>query len=260
MVTFPRRFPDRPSLWVATSAYGHDMTHHHGQAGLLPWLAEAGADGVEIRRELLPEGFDDFAGLGRACVEHGLGVVYSAADALWQNDAASHGTVTRLAEAKALGAIAIKFSLGHYEQGDAAAWASLTRCLHEAALPCVMVENDQTQDGGTLEPLGAFLTDAERAACPLSMTFDIGNWCWTGEDALQAAHRLGRHVRYVHCKGTLTRRGRLSACVPDDATLADWQPLMATFHNGVARAIEYPLQDADPIALTRRQLQRLATL
>lgn len=259
MVTFPYR-PGRPSLGVAASAYGHDVILRHGQAGILSWLAEAGADAVEIRRELLPDGFDDFAGLGRACADHGLGVVYSAADALWQGDTPHPNIALRLAEAGALGASAIKFSLGRYELGETNAWRAMNRVLDAAVASLVMVENDQTPEGGTLAPLATFLADAERADCPLAMTFDIGNWRWTGEHAIPAARRLGRHVRYVHCKGTHTQGDRLSACVPDDATLAEWQPLMAQFSPSVPRAIEYPLQGPDLIALTRQQLERLATL
>ena len=259
MVASPHR-PGRPSLGVAASAYGHDAILRHGQAGILSWLAEAGADAVEIRRELLPDGFDDFAGLGRACADHGLGVVYSAANALWRGDAPHPDIALRLAEARALGANAAKFSLGLYERGAASAWKAMNRVLGETTVPLVMVENVQTPEGGTLAPLAIFLADAEHAGCPLAMTFDIGNWRWTGEHAMQAARRLGRHVRYVHCKGTQAQGDRLSACVPDDATLAEWQPLMAQFPHGIPRAIEYPLQGSDLIALTRQQLERLASL
>lgn len=260
IATFPRRISDRPSLWVATSAYGHDQVARHGQDGLLPWLAEAGADGVEIRRELLPDGFADFVALGKACQAHGLAVVYSAADALWQDTAACPSVEMRLAEADALGAIAIKFSLGRYPPGDEASWSYLRHLMERTAVPLVMVENDQTMEGGTLEPLAAFLDDAEQAGCPLAMTFDIGNWRWTDSDAHEAARRLGRYVRYVHCKGTLTYLERPHACVPSDEELADWQPIMAQFMPDMPRAIEYPLQAPNPTELTRQELSRLARL
>ncbi|MHB0777236.1 sugar phosphate isomerase/epimerase family protein [Halomonas sp. WWR20] len=262
MVTFPKKSLQRPSLWVATSAYGHASVARYGQAGLLPWLAEAGADGVEIRRELLPESFEDggFTDLGRACAEHGLAVIYSAADELWQGDIASPAVARRLAEAEALGAIAIKFSLGHYISGTSAAWTHLSEVLAASDVPLIMVENDQTTSGGTLEPLSVFLAAAEQAGCPLGMTFDIGNWRWTGDDAAAAAQRLGRYVRYMHCKGIDISQGRPHARVPSEAEFDAWQALMGHFPAGVPRAIEYPLQSTDPIQLTRQEIGRLATL
>lgn len=260
VVAFATGTPGRPALLVATSAYGHDQVARLGQAGLLPWLVEAGADGVEIRRELLPEAFVDFAGLGRACAAAGLTVVYSAADALWQGEIAAPTVAERLTEADALGAIAIKFSLGRYTAGDTSVWTELRAILASSEVPLVMVENDQTVEGGTLEPLASCLADAEQAGCPLAMTFDIGNWRWTGSDGVTAAQRLGRHVRYVHCKGIEIRQDRPHACVPREAELDAWQTMMAHFPAGVPRAIEYPLQAADPVGLTRQELGRLAAL
>ncbi|MGB8713003.1 MAG: hypothetical protein WCD50_07745, partial [Onishia taeanensis] len=117
MVTFPSHSTGTsgpPSVLVAASAFGHALIAEHGQAAILPWLKAAGADGVEIRRELLPEGFDDFEALGEACAEQSLGLIFSAADALWNGDSLSPGLMTRLEESRRLGAAAVKFSLGQY--------------------------------------------------------------------------------------------------------------------------------------------------
>lgn len=263
MVTLPfiaSATPDAPSVLVATSAYGQRLIDERGQAAVLPWLAAAGAEGVEVRRELFPVGFDDFASLGQACRNNGLGVVYSAADALWAGDAPAPRVETRLAEAVALGANAIKFSLGTYDGASYAAWQRLGESLTTSPVDQVMVENDQTQEGGTMAPLAACLEDAKAAGCPLALTFDVGNWHWTGDDPQQAAECLGRFVAYVHCKGIVYGQGRPHASVPDAVELAAWQSLMAQFPAGVPRAIEYPLQAPDLAAFTCEQLQRLRAL
>lgn len=257
MVTFPRR-SDRPSLTVATSAYGRDVIARFDQTGVLSWLAEAGADAVELRRELLPAGFTGFNELGEACRHQGLGVVYSAADTLWDGERPAAGLGQRLAEADALGAVAVKFSLGRYARDDAD-WAALGECLSGHAC-LVLIENDQTAEGGTLAPLIDCLNDAERRACPLYLTFDIGNWHWTGEDVEKAASRLARYVRYVHCKGIAWHDGRPHAAVPSAEEYHEWRALMTAFPAGVPRAIEYPLQGDDPTSLTRNELARLARL
>ncbi|PMR69191.1 ABC transporter permease [Halomonas heilongjiangensis] len=261
MVPFPRLSlgaSPGPATLVATSAYGRTLIEARGQAAVLPWLTEAGADGVEIRRELLPAGFTDFVALGRDCAAQGLTVVYSAADLLWDGTHPATGLDARLREAVALGAAAVKVSLGHYAGADEAAWTALRTRL--AAAPPLLVENDQTPEGGTPEPLAACLEDAAAAGCPLAMTFDIGNWHWTGSDPLAAARRLGRFVRYLHCKGVAHDADRPRARVPDDAELAAWEALLAHFPADLPRAIEYPLEAPDPVALTAEQLSRLRRL
>ncbi|MEQ4530141.1 MAG: sugar phosphate isomerase/epimerase, partial [Mixta sp.] len=46
----------KPEIIVVTAAFGHQkVTELGGQQALLPIIAEAGADGVEIRRELLSQ-------------------------------------------------------------------------------------------------------------------------------------------------------------------------------------------------------------
>jgi len=268
MVTFPSHSISAsgpPSVLVATSAFGHSLIAEHGQAAILPRLKEAGADGVEIRRELLPEGFDDFEALGEACAEQSLSLVYSAADALWSGDSLASGLMTRLEESRRLGAVAVKFSLGQYPpdaspSSRANAWQRLNERLTPPDMPLLLVENDQTQDGGTVAPLAASLADADAAGCPLFMTFDIGNWHWVGADPLAAAERLGPYVRYLHCKGVVFSQGRPHASVPDTEELKGWQGLMAHFPQGVTRAIEYPLQSPQLQDFTRGQLNRLREL
>ncbi|CAM3578461.1 sugar phosphate isomerase/epimerase family protein [Halomonas lysinitropha] len=249
---------DAPAALIATSAYGQDLIAELGQAAVLPWLAAAGADGVEIRRELLPVGFADFSGLGRACAEQGLAVIYSAPEGLWQAGRLAEDLDERLGEAAGLGALAIKVSLGHYPVGNRTDWVALRERL--TAAPPLLVENDQTLEGGTQEPLAACLEDAAAAGCPLGMTFDIGNWHWTGSDPLAAARRLGPFVRYLHCKGVVRHGGRLKASVPDDEELSAWRELLDHLPAQLPRAIEYPLQGQDLAALTADELARLRRL
>lgn len=261
MVSFPQLLSgtsDVPATFVATSAYGHEAIAAHGHTAVLSWLAAAGADGVEIRRELLPAGFADFVGLGRACADLGLAIVYSAPERLWEVDQFAPYLDKQMIEATALGAVAVKIPMGHYPGGSQVDWVALRARL--AAAPPLLIENDQTAEGGTLGPLSGCLEDAASAGCPLGMTFDIGNWHWTGNDTLAAAQRLGPFVRYLHCKGVVCDQGHLRACVPNDGELAVWHTLLAHLPTQVPRAIEYPLQGQDLTTITAEQLARLRHL
>lgn len=78
----------QPEVIVVTSAYGHELVRSlGGQGALLPLIAASGADGVEIRRELLGDS-DSLAGLAQTIRGAGLGCVYSAPEPLITPDGA----------------------------------------------------------------------------------------------------------------------------------------------------------------------------
>lgn len=109
--------------------------------------------------------------------------------------------------------------------------------------------------------LERFFRLAERQQLDLAMTFDIGNWRWEEQAVDDAALRLGRYVGYVHCKAVIRNRdGKLVAVPPSAADLQYWQRLLQHFPEGVARAIEYPLQGDDLLSLSRRHIAALARL
>lgn len=70
---------------VVTGAYGTDTVRQlGGQSALLPIIADADADGVEIRRELFSEQeLQSLPALAKAIEQHQLFAVYSAPEALF---------------------------------------------------------------------------------------------------------------------------------------------------------------------------------
>lgn len=242
---------------ISLSSFGADAVKRQGQLAYLPLLAASGASRVEWREELF-EAWPDAVMLATASAEQGLESLYSTPLELWREDGSLEPEVAgRLRLACAIGAVALKVSLGHYRD-DCDLEALRPLLGHSAAL---FVENDQTVQGGRLEPLLRFFQRAEEQGLAPGMTFDIGNWHWQDESPLQAAHLLGRWVRYVHCKAVVRRDdGRLVAVAPQPDDLAQWCELMSHFAPGVPRAIEYPLAGDDLPALTRRQVAHLAQL
>jgi len=243
---------------ISLSSYGADLVRQQGQESFLELLAAAGVTRVEWREEL----FDDAPDAALlSAVSHALGLecLYSSPLELWTPDGLLDPRLpAKLALARAFGAVALKVSLGHYHpQLDLTALQAL---LHDGA-PVLLVENDQTPQGGRIEPLLQFFQRSEALALPLGMTFDIGNWQWQGESALQAAQQLGRWVRYVHCKAVQREAsGRLVTVVPQAADLVAWETLFDEFTPGLVRAVEYPLAGADLLALTRAQVNNLARI
>ena len=120
----------------------------------------------------------------------------------------------------------------------------------------LLIENDQTEAGGTVHALKAFFAAADAAGLPLGMTFDMGNWHWTGECPQECARAFGPRVRYVHCKG-VQRQPRRWVAVPLEESAAPWRAVLRAMPRALPWAIEYPLAGEDLLAVTRDEIRRL---
>jgi sugar phosphate isomerase/epimerase len=88
------------------------------------------------------------------------------------------------------------------------------------------------------------------------MTFDIGNWHWTGECPLLAAAALAAQVRYVHCKG-VQRQPQRWVAVPLTDSSAPWRAVLRGLPSDVPWAIEYPLAGDDLLTVARQEIAQL---
>jgi len=103
-------------IMVVTAAYGYDQVRAAGgQTAILPIIAEAGADGVEIRRELLTDAeLHTLSTVASAIEIFGLLACYSAPEPLFLEDGSLNPRLPALLEeAQALQALWLKVSLGH---------------------------------------------------------------------------------------------------------------------------------------------------
>jgi len=239
---------------ISLSSFGAAEVRRHGQHWFAQLSLDAGADGVEVRGELLNDPTGELPAIGEAVRARGAALVYSSPESLWDADGALDRSALEraIAAARLLGAARLKMSIGGYGPGSAASFAPLAAALEGRGVELV-IENDQTASAGTLPPLHAFFTAADRAGVPLGMTFDMGNWHWLGECPLQAAQALGHRVRYVHCKGA-QRLPHKWAAVPLGDSVAPWRSVLRALPADVPHAIEYPLVGDDLLAVTRAQI------
>lgn len=240
-------------LLISLSSFGADAVRGRGQLALARLAHEAGADGVEVRGELLVDAARELPLLA----DSGLVRVFSSPEPLWSADGAlDEAALDRaLAAARRLGAPRLKMSIGGFAAHSQASLATLARRLADAAVE-LLVENDQSAPAGTLPALQRFFAAADAAGLDLGMTFDLGNWHWTGEDPLQAARALARRVRYVHVKGVQREPARWVAVPPADS-IAPWRAVLRALPTGLPWAIEFPLAGDDPRAAARAQLALL---
>ncbi|MCE6965771.1 sugar phosphate isomerase/epimerase [Enterobacter sp. MW07] len=240
---------------VVTAAYGADRIREAGgQRAILPVIAKAGADGVEIRRELFNDAeLNALPTLARSIELLGLLACYSAPDSLFTAEGELNPALPRyLAEASALNALWLKVSLGHFR--DKNQLEALRPLLQESGMTLV-VENDQT-DFGQLAPMQRFKAACRVQALPVSLTFDMGNWLWVGDSPEEAAQHLAPAVSYIHVKAAEPHQHHFRA-VPPAAENCRWLALLDQLPADAPRGIEFPLEGPDLTAVTRHYVNLL---
>lgn len=242
-------------IFVVTAAYGHEQIDKlGGQVALLPIIAGSGADGVEIRRELLNDNaLAHLPSLAFAIEMHNLQACYSAPEPLCQENGALNPRLPSLLdEARVLKALWLKVSLGHFS--DDAALLTLREWLGAGDVRLV-VENDQTECG-KLAPMLRFKNACQALTLPISLTFDSGNWLWVGDSPEEAAQQLASAVGYIHVKAAVPHHASFRA-VPPDSVDSRWLDLLARLPADVPRGIEFPLQGEDLTAVTHHYVNLL---
>lgn len=237
------------AIIVVTAAYGNSrVAAMGGQTALLPIIAGAGADGVEIRRELLSEQeLNSLPTLAGAIASHHLNACYSAPQALFTDDGALNPNLPALLEeAQMLNAHWLKVSLGNFQANHLA--EPLRHLLADSPVALV-VENDQTAYG-KLAPMQRFQAAVSVMDLPVTLTFDMANWLWVGESPEAAASKLAPRVSYIHVKAARIGQSGVHAIALDDAEPC-WLELLRQLPGDAPRGIEFPLEGDDLTAVTR---------
>jgi sugar phosphate isomerase/epimerase len=248
------------SVLISLSAFGAAEVRRHGQLWFARLSYAAGADGVEVRSELVVDAATELPAIAQAARVAHKSVVYSSADGLWWPDGRlDQSALDHALEAThVLGATRLKMSIGGFNAVSVDTFALLqTRLLDTHAE--LLIENDQTPGAGTLTALQDFFESANSHGMFPGMTFDIGNWHWNGECPMQAAGALASQVRYVHCKGVQRQATRWVA-VPLVDSCAPWRAVLRVLPADVPWAIEYPLTGEDLLCVTRQEVDRMRSL
>ncbi len=164
-------------------------------------IKEFGADGIEIRRERLENISEELRlfkqEIGMAVFD---AVIYSVPVELWQDPFSLNPDAIRaLKEAEFLNATHIKFSLGKFDakHADAKGFKEWIASNLPSSIK-MLVENDQTPYGGTLNSILSFFQWQKETS--IRMTFDVGNWTVQDENWSAAHQELSTWIEYLHLK------------------------------------------------------------
>jgi sugar phosphate isomerase/epimerase len=248
------------TILISLSSFGAAEVRRHGQLYFTRLAHAAGADGVEVRGELLNEPQSELPAIAQEARLRSMALVYSSPEGLWTGAGELDGAALdrALQAAALLGAPRLKMSIGAYRRQSASTLAMLQDRLKGQDI-ALLIENDQTAGAGSLDALQGFFTDAAGYGLTPGMTFDMGNWHWTGECPLQAAQAFAAKVSYVHCKG-VQRQPQRWVAVPLAESAAPWRAVLRTLPAHVPWAIEYPLAGDDLESVTRTEVAALRAL
>lgn len=246
------------SILISLSSFGSAEVRRHGQLWFAQLAQQAGADGFEVRGELMLNGEAELATIAEALPD--MARVYSSPEDLWGQDGRWDRSALQrgLSAARALKAPRLKMSIGGFHSAAAPDLSELGRLVTDSGVELV-VENDQSASAGAQSALLAFFEAVDAQGIKLGMAFDMGNWHWTGECPVQAASVFAQRVCYVHCKGVQRQPNRWVA-VPLGESCAPWRAILRTQPANQPWAIEYPLLGNDLLAVTQREVAQLRNI
>lgn len=221
----------------------------NGQESFIKLIAQSGAFGVEIRRELLPEKNLQLDLIKSEIQKFGLFTVYSAPIELWREDYSLNKEVLSKVfnEASVLGAKWLKVSLGHYEKVKSSMkdLKNFANDHHEIQL---LIENDQTQYGGNVKHLKEFFESVTQNEIRVYMTFDAGNWLYTNQDAEFALRELAPYVVYLHLKQVENQCGELVTIPLQNEGNTFWKKAFAELPINIVKALEFSIEPKEKTA------------
>ncbi|MDN4526317.1 hypothetical protein [Fictibacillus fluitans] len=228
-------------IYCTQNAFGNTGSISQEVEEIAVCLAVANADGMEVRRELLPSGIS-LEDAGERLKELNLDVVFSSPEPLFdENGKLNNNNLTcLLQEATAMGALLLKIPLGRYK-GMKHELFSLKHLLSQFPAITFTVENDQTAYGGVTKHLEAFFLDCQDEEVPAGFTFDVGNPKYVGENPLAMFRKLEVFIRYIHVKHVINGMGgwKTVQVSPEPSAEIDW--VIGHTPEDVPIAIEYPV-------------------
>jgi sugar phosphate isomerase/epimerase len=223
------------------------------QSALLSEVKSYGAVGVDIREEFVPKDptarATELQAIAENAKKEGLSVCFSIPDAMILDGAINPKLAGYFADAATLGAKRLKMSNCHFVENDS---LETLKAMIEKATFVTTIENDQSADNGTLAAVVNSFALLDANQVKMGFTFDVGNWNFVEQDALEAANVLKTRTTDIHMKNAKNHAGTLI----NDGVF-DWKAILKTLPNTAPCFVEYPLTKAQrpvEIALINAEL------
>lgn len=226
------------NTWI----FENDVKNGIKQDELVDRVSKLSVDGIEVRREYFKDLDSELPKVAKKAKQYGLIVNYSVPDQVFLDDGTLNPKlVTYFQEGLIMGIKKIKFNIGNF----AAFTGDLKQAFSEVPLDKITmnVENDQTELSGSVKALTTFLGSTKQQNVPVGYVYDLGNWAFTKQDAIQSADELSQYTDYIHLKNVINNDGDLVTSKNLDEGMFDWRAILAHLPKKVAFALEYPMDN-----------------
>ncbi|MDF2819766.1 MAG: glutamate synthase 3 [Clostridiales bacterium] len=208
------------------------------QQELLKEIHKVGVSNAEIRREFIVDFESELNEIKKKSKEFNINLFYSVPDLLYKNGILQSESIENyFKEAFSMNCTNLKMNIGEVETINEAD-IQVLNTLCDQYLIKLTVENDQTPEGGKVDKIKRFMDEVTKIGSNVSVTFDIGNWVWQGEDPVTNASLLKEYVSYIHLKDVLGNKPPKLVLLSEGDV--DWENTLAILPKNIPLALEYP--------------------
>lgn len=219
---------------VAQSAHNAGLN----QEQLVKELLSSGINNIELRREYGNATIKELDQLSELRKHNRLIYFYSVPDDLFVNQQINLKLLQYVAEAQRLGAGYIKMTLGDYNDLNSDFIDELLTIIPSGIQ--LNIENDQTASNSDTAKLTSFFKQFDERERKVGFVNDLGNWIFTGQEAVTATNALLPYTRFIHLKGFVLDQDKNPETVSFVQGKLDWQDVLKNFPADLPIALEYP--------------------
>ncbi|GEP19599.1 sugar phosphate isomerase/epimerase family protein [Pediococcus argentinicus] len=221
------------------------------QAEMISELDSMDFSAVEIRREYFRDLVQEIPEISSVVQSRNLDLYYSVPDEVFVDGKLNPKLEEYLKEAQQMNVSKIKWNIGDFEHFSGNLKETLEPLMKYGIE--INIENDQTQTSGRIEPIKKFMKAVQDSNSDIGYVYDLGNWPFTGDDAMEASKELGQFARYIHVKDVEITDGKPDV-KPLDGGQIDWRSILDVLPSDVPIALEYP---ADSLQVIKNGIDKL---
>lgn len=195
-------------------------------------------EGVEIRRELLPEIPEErekeLAEIAELAEKNNWTMMYSVPESLFLKEGINPDFTIWMKELHLFNGVSMKVNTGEVAGIRSVDSEQLEELIGKTGIR-VTIENDQTVENGTFTATKQALGNIKKSGLPIGYTFDVGNWLVMKESPEKAYQELRQSINVIHLKNMNEERQPVLL----DEGVAEWTQFIKEQEIIV---LEYPMK------------------
>ncbi|RIP34997.1 sugar phosphate isomerase/epimerase [Staphylococcus gallinarum] len=223
------------------------------QLDLFDYIVDLGFSNIEVRREYFKNIDSEIAKIEKFSRVHNITIFYSIPDVIFLENGELNPHIERyFNEAINLHATHVKMTIGNYQNKT-----QLQKLPIINDHPFIFtVENDQTEQSGSIDNILNFLTEVNQQGINIGYTYDLGNFRYVSESEIIGAEKLKHYVRYIHLKNVRQIEGLLVATSLEQGDI-NWRKVIEVLPKDVPIALEYPSNFKEEIIRDKEAIEVL---